>query len=578
MTGGVQAGLLSSENSRTRVADLVAKGGRRHGELRQRKQRAGPAESENQGMPTSLLHGNREIPGATERIPRWVRSEKGKNRTSDMDATGKSDTGIVSMKRTNKGAQPGSNGQPPAESVERRPVAKGNAGQAPVSGTQGSQGTLSGLDRIREAARKDAGQRFTNLLHHVNEDLLRRAYRSLKHNAAAGVDEVTWKDYGEGLEERLRDLHDRVHSGRYRAKPSKREWLPKPDGRQRPIGIAALEDKIVQKALVWVLEQIYEEDFLGFSYGFRPGKGQHHALDALYVAITQRKVNWVLDADIRGFFDNLDHTWLMKFVEHRVADPRVLRLIGKFLRAGVSEDGQWSKTEVGTPQGAVISPLLANIYLHYVLDLWVHWWRSRQGQGEVYIVRYCDDFVLGFQNWSDAERFQAALHQRLAKFALELNEDKTRLIEFGRFAAANRKKRGAGRPETFDFLGFTHYCAKRHSDGGYTVRRKTIAKRMRAKLKEVKRALRRIAHQPIGMQGRWLKAVVRGYFNYYAVPSNADALKAFRGQVLRLWIRALRRRSQKGRKLTWARFKWWAEIWIPRVRIVHPYPNQRLCV
>lgn len=524
------------------------------------------------------MHGNREVPGATERIPRWVRSEKDKSRTSDVDATGKSDTDIVSMKRTNKGAQPGNNGQPPAESVERRPVAKGNAVQAPVSGTQGSQGASSGLDRIREAARRDAGQRFTNLLHHVNVDLLRRAYRGLKHNAAAGVDEVTWKDYGEGLEERLRDLHDRVHSGRYRAKPSKREWLPKPDGRQRPIGIAALEDKIVQKALVWVLEQIYEEDFLGFSYGFRPGKSQHHALDALYVAITRRKVSWVLDADIRGFFDNLDHTWLMKFVEHRIADPRVLRLIRKYLRAGVSEDGQWSKTEVGTPQGAVISPLLANIYLHYVLDLWVHWWRNHQAQGETYIVRYCDDFVLGFQYRSDAERFQAALHQRLAKFALALNEDKTRLIEFGRFAAANRKKRGEEKPETFDFLGFTHYCAKRHSDGGYTVRRKTIAKRMRAKLKEVKEALRRIAHQPIGMQGRWLKAVVRGYFNYYAVPSNADTLNAFRRQISKLWLKALRRRSQKGRKLTWARFKWWADIWIPQVRIVHPYPNQRLCV
>jgi group II intron reverse transcriptase/maturase len=268
----------------------------------------------------------------------------------------------------------------------------------------------------------------------------------------------------------------------------------------------------------------------------------------------------------------------MKFVEHRVADPRVLRLIQKFLRAGVSEDGQWSKTEVGTPQGAVISPLLANIYLHYVLDLWVHWWRNHRARGEVYIIRYCDDFVLGFQHWSDAERFQKELRQRLAKFALELNEDKTRLIEFGRFAATNRRKRGQGKPETFDFLGFTHYCAKRHSDGGYTIRRKTIAKRMRAKLKEIKQALRRRAHQPIGMQGRWLKAVVRGYYNYYAVPSNAGALRAFRREVRKSWLKALRRRSQKGRKLKWARFKWWADIWIPPVRIVHPYPTQRLCV
>jgi len=318
----------------------------------------------------------------------------------------------------------------------------------------------------------------------------------------------------------LSDLHDRIQAGRYRAHPSKRVWIDKSDGRQRPIGITALEDKIVQKCLVWVLEQIYEEDFLGFSYGFRPGKSQHHALDAVYVAITQRKVSWVLDADIRGFFDTLDHGWLMKFVAHRVADPRILRLIRKFLRAGVSEDGQWSKTEVGTPQGAVLSPLLANIYLHYVLDLWVHGWRSHHAQGEVYIIRYCDDFVLGFQYRSDAERFQRELARRLAQFSLELHSEKTRLIEFGRFAAATRQKRGEGKPETFDFLGFTHCCAKRRSDGGFTVRRKTIAKRMRAKLKEVNQALRRKRHLPICLQGRWLASVIRGHINYYAEVSH----------------------------------------------------------
>jgi group II intron reverse transcriptase/maturase len=400
----------------------------------------------------------------------------------------------------------------------------------------------------------------------------------LKRDAAAGVDDVTWREYGEGLEERLVDLHDRIHGGRYRAKPSKREWIPKPDGRQRPIGITALEDKIVQKALVTVLEQIYEEDFLGFSYGFRPGKSQHHALDALYVAITQGKVSWVLDADIRGFFDMLHHGWLVKFVEHRVADPRVLRLIRKFLRAGVSEDGQWSKTEVGTPQGAVISPLLANIYLHYALDLWVHWWRDHRAKGEVYIIRYCDDFVLGFQYQADARQFQGALAQRLEKFGLELHPDKTRLIEFGRFAANNRKNRGQGKPETFDFLGFTHYCSKRRSDGGFTVRRKTIAKKMRAKLKKVKQDLRHKISLPVASQGRWLGSVVRGHMNYYAVPTNADALNAFRLQVIRMWLNALRRRSQKGRNLTWMRFKRWIDKWIPPVRIVHPYPNQRLRV
>jgi group II intron reverse transcriptase/maturase len=483
------------------------------------------------------------------------------------------------MKRTNKGAQFCSKGdQPPAESVEKRTVAEGNLAQTTASGTQGPRVASSALGRVREAARRDAKQRFTNLLYHVTVDLLRCAYKVLKRDAAAGVDDVTWREYGEGLEERLVDLHDRIHGGRYRAKPSKREWIPKPDGRQRPIGIAALEDKIVQKALVLILEQVYEQDFLGFSYGFRPGKSQHHALDALYVAITQRKISWVLDADIRGFFDTLDHKWLMKFVEHRVADPRVLRLIRKILRAGVSEDGQWSKTEVGTPQGAVISPLLANIYLHYVLDRWVHWWRGHRARGEVYIIRYCDDFVLGFQYRSDAQRFHGELAQRLAKFSLELHSGKTRLIEFGRFAADNRKKRGQGKPETFDFLGFTHYCTKRRRDGGFTVRRKTIAKKMRATIKKVRQDLRRKICLPVDLQGRWLGSVIRGHFNYYAVPGNAVALNAFRRQVIRIWLRTLRRRSQKGRNLTWDRFKPWIDEWIPSVRIVHPFPNQRLRV
>jgi len=496
-----------------------------------------------------------------------------------MHATGKSDTGIVSMKRMNKSVQARQRrDQPPAESVEKRPVAEGNPEQATAYGTQCPKGASSVLGRVREAARKDARQRFTSLLHHIDVDLLWQAYGALKRDAAAGVDDVTWREYGEGPREHLHELHDRIQGGRYRAKPSKREWIPKPDGRQRPIGIAALEDKIVQKCLVWVLEQIYEEDFMGFSYGFRPGKSQHHALDALYVAITQRKVSWVLDADIRGFFDALDHGWLMKFVEHRVADPRVLRLIRKFLRAGVSEDGQWSKTEVGTPQGAVISPLLANIYLHYVLDLWVCWWRRHHALGEVYVIRYCDDFVLGFQYRSDAKRLKSELEQRLAKFSLELHQDKTRLIEFGRFAAANRDKRGERKPETFDFLGFTHYCAKRRSDGGFTVGRKTIAKRMRAKLKEVHQTLMRKRSLPISLQGKWLGSVIRGHFNYYAVPGNAPALNAFRTLAVRSWRKALRRRSQKGRTMTWSRFGPWIAKWIPPVRILHPYPSQRLRV
>lgn len=482
------------------------------------------------------------------------------------------------MKRTNKDAQPSSSGQPSAESVEKRPSAEGNSGRATVSGTRRPQTTSSALSRVREAAKRDSKQQFTSLLHHVSVDLLREAYFSLKRDAASGVDDVTWREYGELLEEHLPDLHDRVQSGHYRAKPSKRAWISKSDGRPRPLGIAALEDKIVQQALVMVLQEIYEEDFLGFSYGFRPGRNQHQALDAIYVAITQKKVSWVLDADIRSFYDSLDHGWLLKFVGHRVSDPRILRLIRKFLRAGVSEDGEWSKTVVGTPQGAVISPLLANIYLHHALDQWVKWWRRHQARGEVYIVRYADDFVLGFQYRSDAEQFQEELKQRLAKFKLELHGEKTRLIEFGRFASSNRKERGEGKPDTFDFLGFTHICAKRKSDGSFTLRRKTIAKRLRAKIKKVRETLMRLRHRPVSEQGGWLRSVVQGHFNYYGVPGNREALDTFRTQVGHAWLRALRRRSHKARGLTWARLQRWMKIWIPTARVVHPYPNQRLCV
>ncbi len=334
-----------------------------------------------------------------------------------------------------------------------------------------------GLQRVREAARRDSSLRFTCLLHHVTVELLREAYKALNPKAAPGVDGMTWSEYGKGLEERLRDLYGRVHRGGYRAQPSKRTYIYKDDGRLRPLGIAALEDKIVQLAVVWVLQAIYEEDFLGFSYGFRPGRGQHNALDAVWVAIVQRKVSWVLDADIRGFFGSIVHEWMIKFVEHRIGDKRIVRLIQKWLKAGVSEDGEWSSTVVGTPQGATVSPLLANIYLHYVLDLWVEAWRKRPARGEVYIVRYADDFVMGFQYRSDAEAFQRVLEVRMRKFGLELNTEKTRLIEFGRFAAETRAKRGNGKPETFDFLGFTHICARRRKDGRFTVRRKTIAKR-----------------------------------------------------------------------------------------------------
>lgn len=436
---------------------------------------------------------------------------------------------------------------------------------------------MSGLDRIREAARKDKGLRFTSLMHHITVDLLRESYLALKRDAAPGVDDVTWRQYGEQLEERLSALHERVQSGRYRAMPSKRVWIPKPDGRQRPIGIAVLEDKVVQQAIVAVLNQIYEEAFLGFSYGFRPNRNPHRALDAVWVGITQRKIRWVLDADIRGFFDNIDHEWLMKFLEHRIADARILRLIGKWLRAGVSEEGQWSRTKVGTPQGAVISPLLANIYLHYVLDLWVDNWRKKV-RGDVIIVRYADDWIAGFQDRDEAQLFLQQLEERLAKFGLEMHPEKTRLIEFGRFAIPNRKKRGEGKPETFDFLGFTHICAIAVRTKRFTIRRKTIAKRLRAKLKEVREEIVRRMHVPVPQQGSWLRSVVNGHFNYFAVPGNTRSIDAFRTQVIRSWFWALRHRSHKARSLTWDRFKRLVATWIPTATVRHLYPNERLHV
>lgn len=468
-------------------------------------------------------------------------------------------------------------GPPPAELVEKRPKAEGNTGQTTVTGTQGSEAASSGLSRVREAAKRDSKLQFSNLLHHVNVGLLRQSYLALNRQAATGIDNMTWQEYGKELEERLPELHDRVQGERYQAKPSKRIWIPKSDGQQRPIGIAALEDKIVQQALTTVLSQIYEVDFLGFSYGSRPGRSQHNALDALYVAITQKRVSWVLDADISKFYDSLDHEWLLKFVGNRVTDPKMLRLLRKFLRAGVSEDGEWSKSVVGTPQGAVISSLLANVFLHYTLDLWVNQWRSRHARGEVYIVRYSDDFVMGFQYRSDAEQFQAELKERLAKFSLEMHEGKTKLIEFGRFAIGNRKEHGEGKPETFDFLGFTHICSKK-KNGSFTIYRKTIIKRLRDKIKKVREMLLRKRHRPVSEQGAWLRAIMQGHFNYYGVPGNRKALDTFRKQIQLSWLQALRRRSQKARSLTWERMKKLIMAWLPTARVIHPYPNQRLCV
>jgi len=426
---------------------------------------------------------------------------------------------------------------------------------------------------VRQAAQKDREARFTALLHHVDVDRLRAAYRALRPKAAPGVDGVTWEEYGRDLEGNLRDLHARIHRGAYRAKPSRRVFIPKPDGRQRALGVAALEDKVVQRATVEVLNAIYEVDFVGFSYGFRPGRSQHDALDALAFGITRRKVGWVLDVDIRDYFSSLDQSWLVKFIEHRIADKRVLRLIQKWLKAGVIEDGVWSETLEGTPQGASVSTFLANVYLHHVFDLWAHQWRSRHAHGDVVIVRWADDFVVGFEHRDDAERFQADLRARLAEFALELNAEKTRLIEFGRFAARNRRARGLGKPETFTFLGFTHICA-RTRNGGFKLKRITDAKRMHAKLRKVKAELRRRMHLPIPEQGRWLARVLAGHCNYYAVPDNSKALNAFRYHIIRHWLKALRRRSQRT-KMTWERMNRHAKRWLPTVRILHPWPEAR---
>src|SRR5438309_4520949 len=450
----------------------------------------------------------------------------------------KSDSGIVAGKPTNKA------GRSAAESVEPRPETEGNADQRSTLRTQGRERVTQALGRVRQAARQRKKEKFTALLHHITVDTLRVAYYALKRKAAPGVDGVTWEDYEADLEPRLADLHGRVHRGAYRPQPSRRTYIPKADGKQRPLAIAALEDKIVQGATVMVLNAIYEENFLGFSYGFRPGRGPHDALDALLVGIASRKVNWILDADIRSFFDTVSQDWLIRFVEHRVGDKRIVRLIRKWLRAGVLEDGAVTVSDRGTGQGAVISPLLANIYLHYVLDLWAERWRRREATGDMIIVRYADDVVAGFEHEADARRFLDALRARFEEFALSLHPEKTRLIEFGRHAATRRAQRGLGKPETFNFLGFTLICGKSRQ-GRFLLKRRTRRDRMRAKLQEIKGELRQRMHQPIPNQGQWLRQVVAGFFAYHAVPTNFPALGAFRLHTIRLWRRVLRRRSQK---------------------------------
>lgn len=489
-----------------------------------------------------------------------------------MHGQGKSDRPVVPAKSPNKTAQA------VAEAMEGRGLAKGNLPEQNMLRTLSREGMRSALERVRQAAKKDRTKRFTALLHHVYSlDTLRTAYFSLKKEAAPGVDGQTWRHYGEALEEHLQDLCGRLKRGAYRAKPVRRVYIAKDGGGQRPLGVTTLEDKIVQRAAVEVLNAIYETDFLGFSYGFRPGRSQHDCLDALYVGLLTKPVNWVLDVDIRGFFDSIDHGWLVKFVEHRIADRRVIRLIQKWLNAGVLEDGKRMRVEEGTPQGGSASPLLANIYLHYVFDLWVRAWRRKCARGEMIVVRYADDIVLGFQVKSDAERFRAELTERLAKFALELHPEKTRLLEFGPYAAARRARRGLGKPETFNFLGFTHICAKKRSNGRFTVLRQTMRKRLQAKLCEVKAELRQRMHEPVPVLGQWLGSVVRGHLRYYGVPMNSPALHLFRFQIGRMWHRALCRRSQNGR-VRWERMYRLLDRWLPPARVCHPYPLRRFGV
>ena len=488
-----------------------------------------------------------------------------------MHESKKSDLAVVAVKPTNNAG-----GSSAAEPVEPRAGAEGNAGQQSTHRTQIRARVSQALERVRQAAKARKKERFTALLHHVDPDLLRLSFYALKRNAAPGADGVTWQDYEANLESNLQDLHSRVHRGAYRAQPSRRKYIPKPDGRQRPLGIAAVEDKIVQRAVVAVLNAIYEEDFLGFSYGFRPKRSQHDALDALIVGIQRKEVNWVLDLDIRDFFGTVSHEWLVRFMEHRIGDERILRLIRKWLKAGVLEEGVVTDSETGTPQGATVSPLLANAYLHYVFDLWAQQWRRRHATGDMIIVRYADDVVLGFEYEAEAKRFLEELRERLQEFSLSLHPDKTRLIEFGRHAAARREKLGLGKPETFTFLGFTLICGRTRT-GQFQILRKTRSDRMRATLRRVKDALRRQMHRPIPEQGKWLQQVTTGFFAYHAVPTNSRALAAFRHHVSVLWKRTLSRRSQRA-NVPWERMLRLVRAWLPPPRILHPWPAQRFDV
>ena len=485
-----------------------------------------------------------------------------------MNADEESDEGTVPMKRPNK------EDLASAEDVEGRTSPKGNGGESAAVRTPSRDTASIGLVAVRQAARRSKSVRFTALLHHITVDLLKQSYLALVRDAAPGIDGVTWQAYGENLEDKLKNLHERIHKGSYRARPAKRSYIPKADGSKRPLSIWCLEDKIVQQAAVTVLEVIYEEDFVGFSYGFRPGRGQHDALDALHVGILRRQVNWVLDADIQGFFDSMAHSWIIRFLEHRIADKRILRLVAKWLKVGIVEDGRVTRGVRGAPQGAVLSPILANVYLHYVYDLWVHRWRRTKATGDVIVIRYADDTIIGFEHEHEARAFLQELQERMRTFDLALHPDKTRLIRFGRHAAKQRENLGEGKPETFDFLGFTHFCTRSRRRDTFVIGRKTIKKRMRAKLQAIKMELRVRMHDPIAKTGAWVKQMLQGHLNYFAVSGNDPSLWCFSNEVRTRWLRSLRRRSQKA-FLSWEKFTLIVDRFFPPIRILHPLPCHR---
>ena len=555
--------LLSEAEGNNPQLDMARDAGERRG-------RRPSACEEASGIGTGRSQPPAEQDGGPQRAVKIVRSN------AAMNGVGKSEQATVSQNQSN---EPDSAevdlhwiGE---EAGERRACVKRNSNEQTMSRTQSRKHGMShALERVQQRAKQDRKAKFTALLHHLSINALRAAYQRLKPQAAAGVDGLNWQSYGAELESNLQDLHERLHSQSYRPIPARRVYIPKADGRQRPLGIAALEDKILQGALCEVLNAIYEADFLGFSYGFRAGRNQHQALDAIVIGIRYRKVNWVLDADIRGFFDTINHEWMLKFLQHRFGDQRVIRLIGKWLKAGIMEQGEWKASEEGTPQGATISPLLANVFMHYVFDLWIEQWRRCQARGKVIVVRYADDFIVGFQNRPEAERFRVELKERLAKFALSLSEEKTRLIEFGRYANERRKKRGEGKAHTFNFLGFTHICGTARKTGKLQIMRLTARKRRNAKLQSIAEQLRYRREEPIAEQGAWLRKVIEGYYRYHAVPGNLRVLGSVRTEIARQWYRSLRRRSHK-RKLTWKKMPHYVNRWLPQPKVLHPWPEER---